>query len=49
MMMDTDALRQALMDYYGTAASPLARMELIRAEQANEEELVEMARALGWL
>ena len=47
--MDLDALRQALMDYYGTAASPLARTELIRVEHADEEEFVEMARELGWL
>ncbi len=49
MEIDVEALRQALIHYYGTAPYPAARMEVIRAEQASAEELIAMAQELGWL
>ncbi len=49
MEIDVEALRQALINYYGTAPNPAARMDVIRAEQASAEELIAMAHRLGWL
>lgn len=49
MEINVETLRQALIQYYGTAPYPAARMDVIRAEQASAEELIHMARALGWL
>ena len=48
--MDTEALRNQLLDYVGTAAMsgfPAAFGDLAAIEQASATELVEMARQFG--
>ena len=46
-----DALRRDLINYYGTAAvsvSPIAYMDILRVEQANKYELINIARNCGF-
>ena len=47
--MDIEKLREALLDYYGTAMDrfPAAMMDVLRVQEASEEELVQMGLALG--
>lgn len=50
MTIDVDKLRDALMDYYGSAMTsgfPMAVIELGDVESASPQELVEMAQRLG--
>ena len=49
MTIDIEALRNDLMDYYGTASTynPNATMDLIEVENASLEELVRMAESIG--
>lgn len=49
MEIDMDALRQALLDYYGTSGSPLTSAMLAQVEQAGPKELIAMAQGLDWL
>ena len=51
MDIDLGTLRQALIDYYGTAAEnmPVAYVSLSQVEEASADELVEMAIVLGWI
>lgn len=49
--IDIEALRQDIIDYYGTAALgffPAAYMDVARVENATDEELIEMALNLGF-
>lgn len=51
MMIDVDALRSDLMNYYGTAMTgpfPMAATDVSRVENASPMELVEMAQDLGF-
>ena len=51
MVIDIDALRRDLIDYYGTAMTsgfPMAMMNLSKVENASPEELVSIARANGF-
>lgn len=44
--INIEKLKQDLIDYFGTAmfnASPLAMIELSKVENANDEELIEIA------
>ena len=45
MRINIEALRQDLIDYFGTAmmGNPIALMELVKVEQASPEELVKIA------
>lgn len=46
MIIDADKLREDMVNYYGTAmfgGLPMAMMDLSRAENASDEELVRMA------
>ena len=48
--IDVDRLRRDVIEYYGTAmfnASPMAIMELSKAESASDEEIVNMALQAG--
>ena len=50
MVLNLTKLRQALVDYYGTAAfsgMPAAMMDVFDVENASPEELVELARRAG--
>ncbi|MCD7818408.1 MAG: hypothetical protein LUH07_05090 [Lachnospiraceae bacterium] len=50
MDIDIEQLRKDLIDYYGTAmfnASPMALMDVSKAEKANGQELIRMAQAAG--
>ena len=50
MVLNLTKLRQALIDYYGTAAfsgMPAAMMDVFDVENASPEELVELARRAG--
>ena len=45
--IDFDTLRSDLLDYFGTAAfsvAPLAMSDVARVENADEDELIEIAR-----
>jgi len=44
--IDIDSLREDLKNYYGTAMqyNPAAMMDLIKAEQGSDEEIVKIAR-----
>lgn len=49
--IDIDKLRADLVDYFGTAmfnVSPLALIDLSKVENANEEELVQIAIKNGF-
>lgn len=45
MLIDVDALREDLKDYYGTAMqfNPVAMMDLVKVENASDEEIVNIA------
>ena len=50
MYIDIERLRKDLINYYGTAminASPMALMDVSKAEKANGQELIRMAQAAG--
>ncbi len=47
---EAQAARQALMNYYGTAAHcgmPMAYLEMSRVEAMSDEEVIEEAQRLG--
>ena len=49
--IDFDNLRSDLLDYFGTAAfsvAPLAMADVARVEDADEDELIEIARECGF-
>ncbi len=48
--IDVDELRADLINYFGTASSynPLAIMDLIKVEQASDEEIVQIALKNGF-
>jgi hypothetical protein len=50
MTIDIDALREDLINYYGTAMSsyPIAMMDLINVETASDEEIVDIAIQNGF-
>ena len=50
MGIDFESLREDLLTYYGTAMeeSPMAMIEVIEVEEASENELLEMARNIGF-
>ena len=45
MLIDVDALRDDLMNYYGSAMqfNPVAMMDLVKVENASDEEIVNIA------
>ena len=49
-MIDTDDLRDDLLDYFGTAmqVNPVAMMDVIRVENASEAELASIAFRNGF-
>lgn len=50
MDIDIERLRKDLINYYGTAmfsASPMALMDVSKAEKASEQELIHMAKSAG--
>lgn len=49
-MIDYEKLRKALIDYYGTAVilNPMAMVDLLKVQNASDEELVEIARRNGF-
>ena len=48
--IDVDALRNDLIDYYGSATPyyPIATADLVKAETASDKEVVEMALKNGF-
>lgn len=50
MEIDIDKLRNDLVDYFGTAMqyNPVAMMELIKVENASDEELINIALKNGF-
>ena len=46
IIIDVDALREDLKTYYGTAMeyNPVAMMDLIKVEQASDNEIVKIAK-----
>ena len=49
--IDFDNLRSDLLDYFGTAAfsiEPLAMADVARVENADEDELAQIARECRW-
>lgn len=49
--IDAGRLRSDLLDYFGTAAfsiEPLAMADVVRVEDADEDELVKIARECRW-
>lgn len=49
-MIDYEKLRKDLIDYYGTAVilNPMAMVDLLKVQNASDEELVEIARRNGF-
>ncbi len=50
MIIDVDALRNDLINYFGTALfyNPNAMMELIEVEKASDEQIVQIAIQKGF-
>ena len=50
MQIDYEKLRRDLMDYYGTATGffPMAFLEVAKVEQADENELIRLAKKNGF-
>lgn len=49
-MIDYEKLRKDLIDYYGTAVilNPMAMVDLLRVQNASDEELVDIAKRNGF-
>lgn len=49
-MIDYEKLRKDLVDYFGTAftLNPMAMVDLLRVQNASDEELVDIAKRNGF-